>query len=57
MKRILELMAQIESHCPCGARLESITTHPHVGSCSVAELSEILNKRLTYKDLIAEVSA
>lgn len=30
------LLEQIERHCPCGARPESPSTHPHVGGCPVA---------------------
>ena len=30
-----DLLKAIERHCPCGARPESITTHPHVIGCPV----------------------
>jgi hypothetical protein len=28
-------LKEIENHCPCGARPESLKTHPHVGGCPV----------------------
>lgn len=28
-------LVTIEQHCPCGARPESLHTHPHVGGCPV----------------------
>ncbi len=28
-------LLEIERHCPCGARPESLDTHPHVGDCPV----------------------
>jgi hypothetical protein len=34
-ERLLELLHQIEQHCPCGARPESPDTHPHVLGCPV----------------------
>lgn len=40
--RILKLIAEIETHCPCGARPESPNSHPHVGGCPVNELKQIL---------------
>lgn len=45
--RILKLIADIEQHCPCGARPESLTTHPHVADCPVAELKAILDSWFT----------
>lgn len=41
--RILKLIADIEMHCPCGARPETIRTHPHVSGCQVEELKLILD--------------
>jgi len=34
-------LVQIENHCPCGARPESIETHPHVIGCPVAKALDI----------------
>ena len=42
-KRLMELVREIEEHCPCGARPESLDTHPHVGGCPVAQLAAILS--------------
>lgn len=41
-EQILKLIDEIEMHCPCGARPESLNTHPHVGGCPVAELKRLL---------------
>jgi hypothetical protein len=41
--RILYLIGEIENHCPCGARLESLATHPHVTECPVLELKQLLH--------------
>ena len=38
-----ELIEEIEMHCPCGARPESLNTHPHHGGCPVARLKEVFN--------------
>lgn len=32
---MLEALKMVERHCPCGARPESPTTHPHVTGCLV----------------------
>ena len=40
---LMELVREIEEHCPCGARPESLDTHPHVGGCPVAQLAAILS--------------
>lgn len=32
---LYEDLLEIERHCPCGARPESIDTHPHVTGCPV----------------------
>jgi hypothetical protein len=35
----LQIIAkEIERHCPCGARPESLNTHPHVCGCPVERL-------------------
>lgn len=34
---LLSLLQQIEMHCPCGARPESLDTHPHVSGCPVEQ--------------------
>ena len=39
---LLALVAEIEQHCPCGARPESLATHPHVIGCPVAKLREAI---------------
>lgn len=36
-RRVWQLLKEIENHCPCGARPESLNTHPHVTGCPVAE--------------------
>ena len=41
-EKILELINQIETSCPCGARPESLGTHPHVSGCPVVELKSLL---------------
>ena len=28
-------LKMVEIHCPCGARPETLDTHPHVGGCEV----------------------
>lgn len=40
----LMLALEIERHCPCGARPESMRTHPHVGGCPVDKLIRLLRK-------------
>lgn len=35
--RLREALFEIERHCPCGARPESLATHPHVSPCPVAK--------------------
>lgn len=35
LNQIVGYLREIEQHCPCGARPESPTTHPHVGGCPV----------------------
>ena len=42
-ERILHLIGEIENHCPCGARPESLATHPHHTGCPVLELKELLH--------------
>lgn len=37
-----QLVKEIEQHCPCGARPESLSTHPHVAGCPVAALTALL---------------
>lgn len=34
-RRVWQLLKEIENHCPCGARPESLNTHPHVSGCPV----------------------
>jgi hypothetical protein len=41
--RLTELVDEIELHCPCGARPESLNTHPHVLGCPVEELKRRLS--------------
>lgn len=38
-------IAEVEVHCPCGARPESLRTHPHVLCCPV-ELAKIALARV-----------
>lgn len=35
LDEILSDLREIERHCPCGARPESLVTHPHVIGCPV----------------------
>jgi len=42
-RRMRQLLAEIELHCPCGARPESIHTHPHVIGCPVDEAIRLFN--------------
>jgi len=41
-KRMLELIDEIEMHCPCGARPESLNIHAHVSGCNVDQLKVLL---------------
>lgn len=34
-RQLLRALQEVEQHCPCGARPESLKTHPHVGPCPV----------------------
>ena len=34
-RRVYQLLKEIEEHCPCGARPESLNTHSHVCGCPV----------------------
>jgi hypothetical protein len=43
------LIEEIENQCPCGARPESLNTHPHIGGCPVARLKEIFNSYFNQK--------
>ena len=40
-KEALDHLIALEVHCPCGARPESLNTHPHVGGC---ELDKAIRK-------------
>ena len=42
MAKALELAKTVERNCPCGARPESPSTHPHVLGCEVAILIILL---------------
>lgn len=42
-KTLRDDAAEIENHCPCGARPESLQTHPHVAGCPVARLLGLLS--------------
>lgn len=35
MAALADALLEIERHCPCGARPESLKTHPHVTGCPV----------------------
>lgn len=37
-EKVRALIDEIEMHCPCGARPETLSTHPHVPDCPVAAL-------------------
>lgn len=41
-RRVWQLLKDIEQHCPCGARPESLNTHPHVTGCPVSEALELM---------------
>jgi hypothetical protein len=45
LRPIRELVAEIEMHCPCGARPESLNTHPHVAGCPVLELARLVVRK------------
>jgi len=34
-EQVVEALKEIEMYCPCGARPESLGTHPHVSGCPV----------------------
>lgn len=36
------LLKEVEQHCPCGARPESLRTHPHVLGCKVEQVLTII---------------
>jgi hypothetical protein len=38
-------LLEVEQQCPCGARPESLTTHPHASSCAVARALSALPAR------------
>lgn len=44
-----ELLA-VENHCPCGARPESLDTHPHVTGCPVAKALDIWERAFVRGD-------
>lgn len=44
-KPLVSLLRQIEQHCPCGARPESLNSHPHVPGCPVADALVMLGER------------
>jgi hypothetical protein len=44
VEKLKSLLKQIEQHCPCGARPESLNTHPHVCGCPVELAVIILTK-------------
>jgi hypothetical protein len=39
-----QLLYIVRHGCPCGARQESLNTHPHVGGCGIAMLLELAKK-------------
>ncbi len=45
IERARESAKEIEQHCPCGARPESLHTHPHVLTCPVEKVIAILEGR------------
>lgn len=45
LKRVMNCLKEIENHCPCGARPESLNTHPHVGGCPVEHAIMIIERR------------
>lgn len=38
VKALVGALREVERHCPCGARPESLRTHPHVISCPVGRV-------------------
>lgn len=42
-RRVWQLLKAIEQHCPCGARPESLNTHPHVTACPVSQALELMS--------------
>lgn len=49
LRETLFILGRMEVHCPCGARPESPTTHPHVTGCLLAEAIEKLEGRVAQK--------
>lgn len=47
LEKALAFGIETAQHCPCGARPESLDTHPHVVSCPVEKLIATLNKALS----------
>jgi hypothetical protein len=43
---VLAALEEIEVHCPCGARPESLNTHPHVVLCPVGDALACERERL-----------
>ena len=39
-----ELLLEIEMHCPCGARPESTSRHPHVSGCPVEKALRLIGQ-------------
>lgn len=37
IERLRAALRQVERSCPCGARPESLNTHPHVAECPVGD--------------------
>jgi hypothetical protein len=43
LREALTNLREVERHCPCGARPESPSTHPHVGGCPVYQAIRALS--------------
>lgn len=51
---VRDALREVERHCPCGARPESLNTHPHVISCPVARALGARTVADNYNDAVRE---
>ena len=52
LEQAVALTKEIEQHCPCGARPESLSTHPHVTGCPVEKLLRTLDVAIVTESAI-----
>lgn len=48
-RRLWQLLKDVEVHCACGARVESLDTHPHVSGCPVDQALALIASELKYE--------